>query len=209
MLLDASLHLNSCCYMGFLCYVSLPLGCNLPGLVCDCDISWSYSLVCSEDDKKACTITQHAMSDRHVQRAYWYTKPSESGSNLNSDTSDCSSLTELEVYDNNICWFTLIHEEFNACIQCAAVCLVDVYKELRAYKLHNSLPAWWLQIIKISHNITMKMYLNTLFVLFLLQITSQVKSYGHGRTVSSPHHTFSWASLNKQLTSTLCTYFRL
>ena len=28
-------------------------------------------------------------------------------------------------------------------------------------------------------------------------------------TVSSPNHTFSWASLNKQLTSTSCTYFRL
>ena len=27
--------------------------------------------------------------------------------------------------------------------------------------------------------------------------------------VSSPNHTFSWASLNKQLTSTSCTYFRL
>ena len=32
--------------------------------------------------------------------------------------------------------------------------------------------------------------------------TSQVNSYGHGGTVSSPNHTFSWASLNKQLTST-------
>ena len=39
--------------------------------------------------------------------------------------------------------------------------------------------------------------------------TSQVTSYGHCGTVSSPNHTFSWASLNKQLTSTLCTYFRL
>ena len=39
--------------------------------------------------------------------------------------------------------------------------------------------------------------------------TSQVNSYGHGGTVSSPSHTFSWASLNKQLTSTSCTYFRL
>ena len=38
---------------------------------------------------------------------------------------------------------------------------------------------------------------------------SQVNSYGHGGTVSSPNHTFSWASLNKQLTSTSCTYFRL
>ena len=39
--------------------------------------------------------------------------------------------------------------------------------------------------------------------------TSQVNSYGHGGTVSSPYHTFSWASLNKQLTSTSCTYYRL
>ena len=32
--------------------------------------------------------------------------------------------------------------------------------------------------------------------------TSQVNSYGHGGTVSSPKHTFSWTSLNEQLTST-------
>ena len=49
------------------------------------------------------------------------------------------------------------------------------------------------------------------FILFYLFccFTSQINSYGHGGTVSSPNHTFSWASLNKQLTSTLCTYFRL
>ena len=45
--------------------------------------------------------------------------------------------------------------------------------------------------------------------LFVCCFTSQVNSYGHGGTVSSPNHTFSWASLNKQLTSTSCTYFRL
>ena len=45
--------------------------------------------------------------------------------------------------------------------------------------------------------------------LFVLLFMSQVNSYGHGGRVSSPNHTFSWASLNKQLTSTLCTYFRL
>ena len=39
--------------------------------------------------------------------------------------------------------------------------------------------------------------------------TSQVNSYGHGGKVSPPNHTFSWASLNKQLTRTLCTYFPL
>ena len=38
---------------------------------------------------------------------------------------------------------------------------------------------------------------------------SQVNSLGHGGTVRSPNHTFSWASLNKRLTSTSCTYFRL
>ena len=47
-----------------------------------------------------------------------------------------------------------------------------------------------------------------LFCLFCC-FTSQVNSYGHGGTVSSPNHTFSWASLNNQLTSTSCTYFRL
>ena len=31
--------------------------------------------------------------------------------------------------------------------------------------------------------------------------TSQVNSYGHCGTVSSPNHTFSWAGLNKRLTS--------
>ena len=48
-----------------------------------------------------------------------------------------------------------------------------------------------------------------MFVGFFCCFTPQVNSYGHGGTVSSPNHTFSWASLNKQLTSTSCTYFRL
>ena len=48
-------------------------------------------------------------------------------------------------------------------------------------------------------------YLFCLFCCFM----SQVNSYGHGGTVSSPNNTFSWASLNKRLTSTSCTYFGL
>ena len=50
-----------------------------------------------------------------------------------------------------------------------------------------------------------------LFVLFFLFccFTSHVNSYGHCGMVSSPNHTFSWAGLNKQLTSNLCTYFCL
>ena len=47
-----------------------------------------------------------------------------------------------------------------------------------------------------------------LFVCFCC-FTSQVNSYGHCGTVSSLNHTFSWAGLNKRLTSNLCTYFRL
>ena len=38
---------------------------------------------------------------------------------------------------------------------------------------------------------------------------SQVNSYGHCGTVSSPNHTFSWVGLNKRLTSNSCTYFPL
>ena len=44
-------------------------------------------------------------------------------------------------------------------------------------------------------------FLYCLFVCFCC-FTSQVNSYGHGGMVSSTNHTFSWASLNKQLTST-------
>ena len=47
------------------------------------------------------------------------------------------------------------------------------------------------------------------FVCLFCCFKSQVNSYGNGGMVSSPNHTFSWASLNKQLTSTSCTYFRL
>ena len=48
-----------------------------------------------------------------------------------------------------------------------------------------------------------------LFVYLFCCFTSQVNNYGHGRTVSSSNHTFSWASLNRRLTSTSCTYFHL
>ena len=49
---------------------------------------------------------------------------------------------------------------------------------------------------------------NTCFFSFCC-FTSQVNSYGHCGKVSSLNHTFSWAGLNKRLTSNLCTYFRL
>ena len=45
----------------------------------------------------------------------------------------------------------------------------------------------------------------TVLVCLFCCFTSQVNSYGHGGVVSSPYHIFTWASLNKQLTSTSCT----
>ena len=53
-----------------------------------------------------------------------------------------------------------------------------------------------------------KMYLVfvCLFVLLLYVPSQQLRHCG---TVSSPNHTFSWAGLNKRITSNSCTYFRL
>ena len=50
-------------------------------------------------------------------------------------------------------------------------------------------------------------FLFVCFVCLFCCFTSQVYSYGHCVTVSSPDHTFSWAGLNKQLTSTSCNTF--
>ena len=46
-------------------------------------------------------------------------------------------------------------------------------------------------------------------VILFCCFASKFNSYGNGGTVSSPNHTFPWASLNKQLTSTSSTYFPL
>ena len=48
----------------------------------------------------------------------------------------------------------------------------------------------------------------TQVIIFVL-LYAPINRYAHGGTVSSPNHTFSWASLDKQLTSNSCTYFRL
>ena len=42
---------------------------------------------------------------------------------------------------------------------------------------------------------------------FGLVLYVPVNSYGHVRVVSSPYHTFSWASMTKCLTTTSCTFF--
>ena len=41
-----------------------------------------------------------------------------------------------------------------------------------------------------------KMPLNMLWIVYFCCFTSQVNCYGHGGTVSSPNHSFSWASLS-------------
>ena len=56
----------------------------------------------------------------------------------------------------------------------------------------------------VSKTITAMSYkLGQVIVGWFCCFTSQVNSYGHCGTVSSPNHTFSWAGLNKRLTSNL------
>ena len=54
-----------------------------------------------------------------------------------------------------------------------------------------------------------EMSYDNLVLVWFCCFTSQVNSYGHCGSVSSPNHTFSWAGLNKRLTSNSCTYFNL
>ena len=77
---------------------------------------------------------------------------------------------------------------------------------LMYFRKNSSKKCWWqksMQNLPGNDKIIIRLTLPS-FVCFA---TSQVNSYGHGRMVSSLIDTFfSWASLNKQLTSTLCTY---
>ena len=68
----------------------------------------------------------------------------------------------------------------------------------------------WSQILEWQKNLLFahKLVYSMEFCLFCC-FTSQVNSYGHCGLVSSPNHTFSWAGLNKRLTSNSCTYFLL
>ena len=85
-----------------------------------------------------------------------------------------------------------------------------LYPELNASSL-NYIPIYTFQtefhrsVIRHSRQID----LQKIFVCLFCCFTSQVNSYGHCGTVSSPNHTFSWAGLNKRLTSNSCTYFCL
>ena len=68
------------------------------------------------------------------------------------------------------------------------------------YKPDNILPVnYQVQILRKIFQLKSGVFF--FFALFCC-FTSQVNSYGHGGTVNSFYHTFSWASLNKQLTST-------
>ena len=64
-------------------------------------------------------------------------------------------------------------------------------------------------LLIIVHVQLLSILVTSCFVCLFCCFTSQVNSYGHCETVSSHHHTFSWAGLNKRLTSDSCTYFCL
>ena len=70
------------------------------------------------------------------------------------------------------------------------------------------------KVKKVTIEKTVKMQPNSVLkrqckIILFCCFASKFNSYGNGGTVSSPNHTFPWASLNKQLTSTLCTYLPL
>ena len=72
------------------------------------------------------------------------------------------------------------------------------------FKILEHLPYLDYRLIQNVH-----ILIRLIVVWFDLILNFPVNSYGHVGTVSSPNHTFSWASLTKQLTSTSCTYFCL
>ena len=76
------------------------------------------------------------------------------------------------------------------------------------YAVNNFLSSFWvlkrtISLVGNKENISITQ--SDLVCLFCC-FASQVNSYGHGGTVSSPNHTFSWAGLNKRLTSNSCIY---
>ena len=92
------------------------------------------------------------------------------------------------VYECGIAWsysLTILSLALTSCELGAILTFITVSK----FNLPPP-PTWWL-------------------LLYVLLLYVPINSYVHGGTVSSPNHTFSWESLNKRLTSTLCTYFRL
>ena len=85
---------------------------------------------------------------------------------------------------------------------------VNIHVELKvAFCIQQ--PKHMLCVLKRSILMRYKVVLIRYCFCFFCCFTSQVNSYGHCGMVSSPSHTFSWAGLNKRLTSNLCTYFRL
>ena len=97
---------------------------------------------------------------------------------------------------------------------CFREVLRDCFKRTKSIERH-----WHSWVLPSQHTMVKKCLKDTVMLFHLKTnyfcccwfccFTSQVNSYGHCGTVSSPNHTFSWAGLNKRLTSNSCTYFRL
>ena len=73
------------------------------------------------------------------------------------------------------------------------------------FKANEIFRVYMLQKIRVQRFISRGKW--EAMVLFGLRFYIPVNSDGHVETVSSANHTFFWASLTKQLISTLCTYF--
>ena len=109
---------------------------------------------------------------------------------------------KVEIHVNACVWFCLMdHRALHIAIIKRA-CLWYMHK---IWCIIPPLPS---PVTYISYTIVVQLHETDKPWYLFCCFTSQVNSYGHGGTVSSPNHTFSWASLNKQLTSTSCTYFR-
>ena len=122
-------------------------------------------------------------------------------------------------YQNLTCWsnlhlialYTTLNKISNYCFHLNAI----VFFILLLSKNKSEIRFQYL-VYYIIH--TCNIYGNgytAIYVVFMICVclfscfTSQINSYGHGGTVSSPYQTFSSADLNKRLTSNLCTYFRV
>ena len=106
-------------------------------------------------------------------------------------------MNEMDLKFNKIVIFPFSIEYFRI--------LEILFDSIDIFLRHSLIQGSVLKLIKCPFS----SLLNILFCLFVLLLYMLIKIYGHGGTVSSPNHTFSWASLNKQLTSNSCTYFLL
>ena len=127
----------------------------------------------------------------------------------------CTGLSEYTLVKMLHCWKSHVMAQILASSKFSRGSLIPVDVQAGIHTIEGSHSYGKTNFMSLYHQVVhkhrFKVYLvgvKGIYCLFCC-FTSQINSYGHCGTVSSPNHTFSWASLNKQLTSTSCTYFRL